>query len=187
MAESPATVRVWDPLVRLFHWSLVGAYAISYFTQEQEYELHVAAGYTVTGLVVFRVVWGVVGPRRSRFSGFVRGPAQVYGYLRGLTRGKSARYLGYNPAGGAMIVAQLILLAVICASGVALDAAENRSGPLADTRLFVYTDVIVDVHELATNVSLALIALHLIGVAASSWAHRENLVLSMITGRKRAE
>lgn len=86
-----------------------------------------------------------------------------------------------------MIVAQLILLAVICASGVALDAAENRSGPLADTRLFVYTDVIVDVHELATNVSLALIALHLIGVAASSWAHRENLVLSMITGRKRAE
>ena len=187
MTETPATVRVWDPLVRLFHWSLVGAYAIAYFTQEQEYELHIASGYAVAGLIAFRIVWGFIGPRRSRFADFVRGPTQVYGYLLGLFRGKSDRYLGHNPAGGAMIVAQLVLLVVISASGVALDAAENRSGPLADTRLFVYTDVIVDVHETSTNISLALIALHLIGVAASSRAHRENLVLSMITGRKRAE
>jgi len=187
MAEPSATVRVWGPLMRLFHWSLVGAYAIAYFTQEQEYELHIASGYVVAGLVVFRILWGFIGPVRSRFADFVRGPAQVFGYLLGLTRGKAARYLGHNPAGGAMIVAQLILLVVICASGVALDAAENRAGPLGDTRLFVYTDVIVDVHETATDVSLALIVLHLIGVAASSRAHRENLVLSMITGRKRAE
>lgn len=187
MAEARATVRVWDPLVRLFHWSLVGAYAIAYLTQEQEYELHLAAGYTIAGLVVFRIVWGFIRPRRSRFSDFVRGPGKVFGYLLGLFRGSVPRYLGHNPAGGAMIVAQLILLVVICASGVALDAAENRSGPLADTRMFLYTDTIDDVHEAATNVSLALVVLHLVGVAASSRAHRENLVMSMITGRKRAE
>jgi len=187
MGETPATVRVWDPFVRLFHWSLVAAYAVSYLTQEQEYELHVAAGYAVAGLVVFRVVWGFVGPRRSRFSDFVQGPGRVFGYLISLLRGNAVRHIGHNPAGGAMIVAQLVLLVAISVSGVALDAAENRSGPLADTRLFLYTDAIEDVHEGATNVSLALIALHLIGVAASSRAHRENLVLSMITGRKRAE
>jgi cytochrome b len=177
-------IRVWDPLVRLFHWGLVGAFAISWLTQEEHYELHLLAGYLVLGLVVLRVLWGFVGTPHARFSDFVRTPSQVLAYLRQLARGHAHRSLGHNPAGGAMILLLLLAMLTIALSGVALDAAENRAGPLADTPLFLYTDSIVAVHVWATDAAFVLIALHLLGVFHASRAHRENLVRAMITGSK---
>jgi cytochrome b len=177
-------IRVWDPLIRLFHWGLVGAVAVSWLTQEEDYELHLLAGYGVLELTVLRLVWGFVGTRHARFSDFVRTPYQVLAYLRQLARGHAPRSLGHNPAGGVMIVLLLLVMLTLALSGVALDAAENRAGPLADTRLFLYTEVIRAIHVWATDAALMLIALHLLGVAHASWVHRENLVRSMITGGK---
>jgi cytochrome b len=177
-------IRVWDPLIRLLHWGLVGAFAVSWLTQEQAYELHLLAGYGVLGLTVLRIVWGFVGTRHARFSDFVRTPYQVLAYLRQLARGRAPRSLGHNPAGGMMIVLLLLAMLTIALSGVALDAAENRAGPLADTRLFLYTGVIKTIHVWASDAALVLIALHLLGVAHASWVHRENLAQAMITGRK---
>ena len=179
-------IRVWDPLVRLFHWSLVVAFAIAYFTQEREYELHRISGYIVLGLVGFRVIWGVVGPKHARFSDFLYPPSSTLRYLAGLPGGRSRRYLGHNPAGGMMVVAMLLSLAALTLSGIALDAAENRTGPLTGMRLFLYAGIIADLHEFFTDLMLLLIPLHLLGIYLSSRAHRENLVVAMVTGRKRA-
>lgn len=180
------TVKVWDPLVRIFHWSLVVGFLIGYLTQERRYELHLDAGYAVLGLVFFRIVWGLVGPRYARFSDFVHSPPVVLGYLRDMWHRRSARFLGHNPVGGVSILLLLALQLVIGGSGIALDAAENRAGPLGSTTLYHHLTLIKKIHVYSTDVCLAFIALHVAGVLHSGRAHGENLVWAMITGRKRA-
>jgi cytochrome b len=184
--KSSGMTRVWDPLVRIVHWSLVAAFAVCYFTQERNYDLHLDAGYTILGLVAIRTIWGFVGTRYARFASFIRGPARTLGYLRDLARDDAPRSLGHNPAGGAMTVVLLLVLVALTVSGMALDAAENRSGPLTGYSLFHHRGLILDLHVWGTNLALVLVALHLIGVAASSLVHRENLVAAMLTGKKRA-
>lgn len=185
--NQPSVITVWDPLVRLFHWLLVGAFAASWLSREEHYDLHLQSGYTVLGLVAFRIVWGVVGSRHARFSDFVYAPATVSGHLRSLTKGRFKRFLGHNPAGGAMILVLLICLLSVTISGIALDGAENWSGPMAEMNLFRHRELIHSIHLITTNLLLFLIAAHLLGVAHASFVHRENLVWSMITGRKRAD
>jgi len=179
------TVRVWDPLVRLFHWSLLIAVGVAYFTQEQHYEEHLLSGYVVLGLVVFRLFWGVAGSRHARFTQLCPTPATLLSHLKSMARLQAPRYLGHNPAGGVMVIALLLCLSCIALSGIALDAAENRSGPLASARLFLYTDTINAIHDYATQLLLVLVALHVLGVVLSSVLHRENLPLAMVTGKKR--
>ena len=106
--EKPAVreVKVWDPLVRVFHWTLVIGFFTAYFTEGEEETLflHTWAGYTVAGLVLVRLLWGFIGTRHARFSDFVRRPTVVKDYLSDVLRLKPQRYLGHNPAGGLMIV-----------------------------------------------------------------------------------
>ncbi|WP_374303135.1 cytochrome b/b6 domain-containing protein [Paracoccus sp. (in: a-proteobacteria)] len=168
-------VRVWDGFVRLFHWSLVGLIAGTWLTAEGPKLWHEGMGYAIAGLIAARLVWGFVGPRHARFGDFVRGPRAVLAYLRALRAGREPRYLGHNPAGGAMIVA--LLLAV---SGTAL------TGWLQTTDAFWGSEVMEEVHEALATLILVLAALHVAGVVVESLRHRENLVLSMLTGTKRS-
>lgn len=184
--QQSTQVKVWDPLVRVFHWTLVAAFGVCYFTQEENYELHLWSGYLVLGAIITRVLWGFIGTPYARFGSFVYSPAKVMDYLRQVLRGAPQRYLGHNPAGGAMILLLLLGCLVIGVSGVALDGAENRAGPLAEYQVYRYLDIIEEVHEWSTYLTLTLVFLHVGGVAIESKIHRENLVRAMITGRKRS-
>jgi cytochrome b len=124
-------IRVWDPLVRLFHWSLVLSFTIAYLSGEEESNLHIYAGYVVLGLIAFRVLWGLVGTRYARFSDFVTSPATVMRYLKGLLARKPQHYLGHNPAGGWMVIAMLVCLFIVSVSGLKVYAIEEGLGPLA--------------------------------------------------------
>ncbi|MBK8113968.1 MAG: cytochrome b/b6 domain-containing protein [Candidatus Accumulibacter sp.] len=195
-------IPVWDPLVRVFHWTLVISFCAAYLSEGELFEalqdrlsgewlqlVHVWAGYLIAGLLLWRVVWGFVGPRHARFSDFVRGPRESFGYLKDALTLRAARYLGHNPAGGAMIVALLLSLAATIVTGLALYGADKAMGPLA--ALLVESsdatiDAIKEAHEAATNCTLLLVAGHLLGVVWESLLHRENLVRAMISGRKRA-
>src|SRR5579884_3772962 len=106
----PATVKVWDPFVRVFHWSLAGLFLIAFVTGDEIEKVHIAAGYVIAGLVAARILWGFFGPRHARFSSFVRPPKEVLGYLRDILLLRAPRFIGHNPAGGAMIVALLAML-----------------------------------------------------------------------------
>jgi cytochrome b len=183
--SNPQQVKVWDPLVRLSHWSLVIAFLVCYFTQEQEYELHLTSGYVVLGIILFRILWGFVGTRFARFSNFVYSPMTILRYLEGFMRNRSPAYIGHNPAGGFMILLLLLGNLVIAISGIALDAAENRAGPLGDTDAFMYLSYIEHTHVWATDITVGLIVLHILGVATAGVVHRENLARAMITGKKR--
>ena len=124
-------VYVWDPLVRIFHWGLVLAFIIAYFTAEEENPIHIYSGYAVLGLITFRVLWGIIGTKYARFSDFLYSPAAVVRYLKGLTGNKPEHYLGHNPLGGWMIMALLLCLFVVTLSGLKLYAVEEGRGPLA--------------------------------------------------------
>jgi cytochrome b len=190
-------VRVWDPLVRAVHWLLAAAVIVDWFTDEPLW-MHTWLGYLALALVVLRIVWGFVGSEHARFVSFVRGPQLVFDYLAGLVRFSSKRYLGHSPAGGAMIVALLIMIAATAGTGMANLAADRGEGPLASIIAKVERPprvpgqrrpplLMKQVHETVANITIALVVLHVLGVALASFAHRENLVRAMITGRKRAE
>ena len=166
------TIPVWDIGVRLFHWSLVASVTLSYFVISPR-DMHKFFGYTVVALVTFRLIWGLIGPKHARFSNFIPGPRKLLGYLRDIARGREERYLGHNPAGAAMIVALLLVLGGIGATGymMGMDA-------------YFGEEWVEDLHKALVNGLLVLVAFHLAGVALASLRHRENLVAAMVTGRK---
>lgn len=188
--ETPKRIRVWDPLVRVFHWSLVAGFATAFIVEDDLLGVHVWAGYLVLALVAVRLVWGLIGTRHARFSDFVRGPGAVLAYLRDVVRLRAPRYLGHNPAGGAMILLLLIGLAATGISGLALYGAEEFAGPLADMMRGLpsfWGDVLEETHEVLANLTLGLILIHVAGVLVSSLLHHENLIGAMISGYKRQE
>ncbi len=164
--------RVWDPLVRLFHWTLVAAFATAWFIRS-EAAIHETAGKTVLVLVILRVAWGLVGTGSARFETFIKGPIATMRYVISILRGKPTHYLGHNPAGAAMIGALLLSLTATTVSGV-----------LMTTTAFWGSTWIEWIHGTAATLTVFLIAGHLLGVIAACFQHRENLPWSMVTGRK---
>ena len=173
--QSPATVRVWDPLVRIFHWSLVGLFTFAFLTGDEWQKPHEVAGYVIAGLIGFRVIWGFVGSRHARFASFIYRPSTVAGFLVDTMRMKARRYLGHNPAGGLMVIGLLLAMVVI-----------SLSGWMMTTNAYWGVEWVEEVHEASAFAALGLIALHVGGVIVASLEHGENLVRAMVTGRKRA-
>jgi cytochrome b len=211
----PGMLPIWDPLVRIGHWVLLIACIVAYVTEGEPIRVHVWAGYTVSGYILLRVVWGFVGPRRARFAELVYRPGTVLAYLRDLVRFRAPRHLGHSPAGGAMVVALLLSLTATVTTGLLAYGDDKHAGPLAflfapaapqvqlaPEPLFPTLDQpaaagggpgrreeseLIELHETFVNVTLLLVIVHVGGVILASAAHRENLVLAMFTGRKRAE
>ncbi|MEQ1516586.1 MAG: cytochrome b/b6 domain-containing protein [Usitatibacteraceae bacterium] len=166
-------ILVWDVPVRLFHWLMVATFAGAWLTAESERWrlVHVTLGYTMVGLVAFRIIWGLVGTRYARFTSFVRGPRAVASYLRDIFHGQPRRFVGHNPAGAIAIIGLLVLTLATTFSGWATYTEFGGSW-------------FEKIHEAAANIMVALVGAHVLGAIASSWLHRENLVGAMISGQK---
>lgn len=202
-------VRVWDPLIRIFHWSLVMAFFVAYLTGDEESNIHIVSGYVVLGLITFRVVWGLIGTQYARFTSFVYSPRTVFLYLKDVVAKKPQHYIGHNPAGGAMVIVMLLVLIVVSVSGLKVYALEEGLGPLAaDTpALSIVSSAYAkedddeakelrhtgsekaenfweEIHEASSNLMLLLIFLHISGVFVSAYLHNEQLVKAMFTGKK---
>ena len=175
LPAAPAEVRVWDPLVRALHWTLVATVALAWATGDELDLVHTWLGEAVAVLVAVRLAWGFTGPRRARFASFVRGPAAVLRDARLAAAGRAPRHLGHNPLGGWMIVALLLSLLAVAGSGwLMTQDAFSGSGWLEE------------LHEGLAHGLLVLVALHVAGAVVTGWLHGENLVKSMFSGRKRA-
>lgn len=166
-------ILIWDLPTRVFHWSLAICFIGAVLTQESEkYRLfHVSFGYTMLGLIIFRLLWGVIGTRYSRFSSFLFGFKEIKGYILGLVRNRPVHYLGHNPIGS--IAIYLILTIVL---GISI------------TGYCIFNDVganwYSEAHELMANFLIGIVVIHILGVIASSLLHKENLVRSMLSGLK---
>ncbi|WP_348647077.1 cytochrome b/b6 domain-containing protein [Mesorhizobium sp. NZP2077] len=172
--RSPEMVRVWDRVVRSFHWALVLSFVIAWLTSHSSEIIHHWAGYAAAALVAMRLLWGFVGTPYARFAQFVRGPATVLRYLLAIVSGREARYIGHNPAGAAMVI---VLIGTMGSTAL--------TGWLMTTDAYFGVTWVEAAHSLAAHSLLVLVLFHLGGVALASFRHRENLVRAMITGRKR--
>jgi len=190
MLESPKKsispeVYVWDPFVRVFHWTVVVAFTVAYLTEDDLLTVHVWAGYVVGALVVARIVWGFVGSLHARFSDFVYAPATAFSYVRELLRFRGARYLGHSPGGGYMVIILLIFLGATVATGLVVYGGDQQAGPLAGMFTKDFSESFEEVHEVIANITLALIFFHVSAVVLASFVHHENLARAMVTGYKR--
>lgn len=172
--------RVWDLPIRLFHWLLVASIAFAYVSGQLGGNLidwHARAGFFIVGLVVFRLVWGVVGTPTARFATFVRGPAAIAAYLRGEWRG-----IGHNPLGALSVLGLLALVGAQAATGLFTNDDIAFQGPFADWVGKELSDRFHGWHALLQNGLLALIGVHVAAIVFYARVKKENLVKPMITG-----
>lgn len=210
-------VKVWDPLVRTFHWSLVFLFTLAYVTGDDAATAHIWSGYIVLALLLLRVLWGLFGTQHARFSDFVYPVSVILDYAKDMLLGRARRYLGHNPLGGAMIVIMLVVLLLTCTTGIVAqrvdqqsvalspaqpaiaamdlvpaawaddDRFENREARTHDKEARKRNKALRETHEFFANLMLLLVVMHISGVLLGSLMHRENLVRAMLNGRKRAE
>ena len=173
MNNTPTTIRVWDAPTRVFHWLFVFCFAGAYLTSESERWslVHITLGYTLGGLIAFRLVWGFVGTRYARFTSFVQGPAAVVRYAKSMASGKPQHFVGHNPVGAVAIVLLILSGIAIVATGY---AAFNEIGG----------EWVAELHEVSSHIMLILVGIHIVGVIVASRLHRENLARAMVTGSK---
>jgi len=174
VSDRAPAYRVWDPLVRILHWSLVATVLVSWLTKEGGGKWHEWIGYAASALVALRLVWGAIGSHYARFSQFVRAPGATLRYGARVLRAAAPRYIGHNPLGAWMTLALLIAVGLT-----------GLTGWLYTTPEYWGVEWMEDTHEAMAIAVLVLAALHVAGVITTSLAHRENLVASMIHGRKR--
>lgn len=174
--ERPAlsSVKVWDLPTRVFHWLLALSFAGAFVTSESERfrDVHVMFGYTVAGLIAFRLVWGLIGTRYARFSSFTFSRERLVDYLKSLLLLSPRHYLGHNPAGAVAIFLLIGLSLLVALSGFA-------------TYQEIGGEWLEELHEGTANLMLLVVGIHVLGVLVSSLMHRESLVRSMISGDKR--
>lgn len=183
--EAGVRAKLWDAPVRIVHWSLVVLIAFSWWASEDHLNWHRWSGYTILGLVVFRILWGFAGGGAARFSSFVKGPGQALAYARTLPERAPSNVPGHNPLGGWSVVALLAALAVQVATGLfAVDIDAFEGGPLSHLVSFQTGRAIAEIHELSFRVIQALVVLHVAAVLFYLVYKRTNLIGAMITGRR---
>jgi len=164
---------VWDMPVRAFHWLLVISFAGAWLTSESEAQqmIHYAFGYSAIALILFRVVWGVVGTRYARFSQFIKGPTETIHHIKSLLTGNQHPELGHNPAGALAMVSLMVLILLIGLTGYW--SVKEFLG-----------DFMSGAHEVVSNLALVVVVIHIAAAIIMSFLQKENLVRSMVTGRK---
>ncbi len=172
--ESARDLAVWDPLVRLIHWSLALTILLNGAVIDDESKLHEWVGYAALGLVALRLLWALVGPKHARFSAFPPSPLAAIRHIRAILQGERTVHLSHNPLGALM--AYNLWLTVIML-GV--------TGYMMTTMQFFGVDWVEEVHELAFDWLTLSVALHVAGVAFDSWRSGVNLLRAMVNGRKR--
>ena len=172
----PSTsVRLWDPVVRLFHLSIAGVFVANYFFNEAGDAWHVWLGYYAMGWLLVRLVWGFVGPRSARWADFWPTPTRLIAHAHSLIAGRPEHRLGHSPMGALVMLLMLLAMFIAGLSGWAMEEIDALWG----------ADWPLQVHETAVDILLVLVCLHIVAALFESFLLRDNLPLSMLTGRRR--
>ena len=167
---------MWDLFVRVLHWTLVLTVAAAWLTRHSPGSWHEWLGYTTLAVVVTRTIWGFIGTGHARFTSFVRPASVTVAYARDVFSQQEMRFVGHNPLGGWMVIALLSMVALV-----------GFTGWLYTTDRYWGVEWVEELHETLSNTLFAFVALHILGVVFTSARHRENLLASMLHGRKRDE
>jgi len=179
---------IWDLPLRIFHWSFAVVILAGWYTAEQGadlVEIHMKLGFVAIGLLIFRVLWGVIGPKHARFSQFLPSPKKLLSYLRNSSSQKTIP--GHNPLGAMMVVLMILLISVQAISGLFIDDDVFSSGPYYGSISNELEKIMRFLHHNTFDFMIAAIGLHLAAVAYYWRVKKQNLVLPMITGKKSAD
>lgn len=179
-------ILVWDFPTRLFHWLFALSFAVAWITGDSDTyrDLHVFVGYLMLGLLGFRLLWGLIGSRYARFASFRFGPMQAIRYAQDALMRRAAHHIGHNPAGSWAVYLLLSLGLLVGVTGILVLGGEEQHGMAAGITHFGGGETLKELHEGLASFMLGMVIIHLFGVAAESWLHRENLTKAMLTGRK---
>lgn len=169
------SLRLWDPVVRVFHLSIAGVFVTNYFFTEAGDDWHVWLGYYAAAWLLVRVVWGFIGPRSARWADFWPTPTRLVGQVRSLLAKRPEHRLGHSPIGALVMISMMLAMAILALTGWAMEEVDALWG--ADWPLLV--------HETSANVLLGLVGIHVAAALLESVMVRDNLPLSMLTGRRR--
>lgn len=172
---STSTVRLWDPVVRVFHWSLAGAFLANYFFTEEGEDWHRWFGYYAVAWLAIRLVWGFVGTPAARWADFWPTPARVVAHLRALVSGEPYHRLGHSPLGALVMILMMALMLGLGVTGFLMEEVDYFWG----------ADLPQEIHAFFANALMGLVGLHIAAALYESHRLRENLPLSMITGKRR--
>jgi cytochrome b len=186
-------IKVWDLPTRLFHWAMVACLAVSYVSvtladgphAATYMEVHIVSGEILLGLVVFRLIWGFLGSETARFAGFLRSPAAALRHLADMRVKEPDDQVGHNAAGGWMVIALLLLLALQIGSGLFSNNDSLTEGPLAQFVSKDNSDLLSTLHGFNFNLLVAALAVHLGAIALYAVLKGHRLTPPMITGKKR--
>jgi len=190
MSGQRVAVKVWDGWVRLFHWGVVACLVVSYVSaQVDAWDVHYLSGYAILALVVFRILWGLVGSENARFAAFLRSPAAALRELAHFARREPDTETTHNPAGAWMVLLLLAMLLVQAVSGLFTNHdvgfTYSAHGPFANSVAEATSEWASTLHVTFINLLLAAVALHVLAVLAYALVKRQDLVRPMVTGVKR--
>ena len=178
-------MKVWDLPVRLFHWAMVVLILAAWVTQYvNQMDLHMWIGESILALLLFRLMWGVIGSDTARFTRFVRSPLTALRYLARLGRREPDRQIGHNAAGGWMVIVMLGLIGVQAGTGLFSNDDGDTDGPLRDLVTKHQSDWLSHIHNLNFKAIEAVIVLHVLAIVVYAVLKRQNLVRPMVTGTK---
>jgi cytochrome b len=166
---------IWDPLVRLFHWSLASTFLLNYWVTEDGSDWHAWIGYTAGALVLIRVVWGFLGPHNARFASFFPTPSRIRHHLGELKTGSLDPQAGHNPLGGAMVLTLMTLMLGLAVTGFMMEEID----------LFWGEDWVEDLHEILGDLTLAAVVIHVSAVFVMQKTSDVQLVRPMVTGKRK--
>ena len=177
---------IWDIPTRLFHWGIVITLGYSWYSMEIEYDLdhHFISGYIALGLILFRIVWGIIGSRYARFGSFIYKPSEVIAYAKGLFKREGGKYAGHNPLGGLSAIALLLFILIQAGTGMFADDEYYYFAPLNEYVSSTTAGRITEFHGINANIIFGLAALHIVAILFYRLYKKEKLVLAMLTGKK---
>ena len=171
--QQKQSVLVWDLPVRVFHWLLFVSFAGAWLTAESEAQqmIHYAFGYTACALVLFRILWGLIGTRYARFTQFIKGPSKTTHHIKSLLNRQPEHQLGHNPAGAVAMVLLMVLILLLGLTGYWI---------VKD----LLSELVGEAHEIIASMAMAVVTVHIAAAILMSFLQGENLIKSMVTGKK---
>jgi cytochrome b len=181
---------IWDLPLRIFHWLFAITILASWYTSDQDHdliELHMQLGFLAIGLIVFRLLWGFIGSKHSRFASFLPTPKQLFSYIKNLTNNKNVTSVGHNPLGSLMVIVMIGLVSLQAVSGLFINDDIFSAGPYYGSVSKEIEQVMMFLHHHTFDYMIAAIALHLIAIFYYVRIKKQSLILPMITGKKLAK
>jgi cytochrome b len=177
---------IWDIPTRIFHWAIAITLGYSWYSMDVEYNLdhHFLSGFIALGLILFRIIWGIVGSRYARYGSFVYKPSEFFAYLKGFFKRDGGKYAGHNPMGALSVFALLIVILVQTGTGMFADDEYYYFAPLNDYVSGSTAGRITEFHGTNAKIMLGIVILHIVAILFYRLYKKEKLVLAMITGKK---